>query len=128
MLEGLATEARSAAVAAGGGVRVRLWLLPASALLLRRVVSEVLGAESAQSLPLVVVSPDDGVRTLPAAGRRLDVHLTVSLSALLVDAPDGVVAEEPGHLIATVSSVDPAAERLHRLRRDWGVEGSGVAW
>lgn len=124
MPEGSVAETRSAA----GCLRVRLWPLPASAQLLRRVVSEVLGAEPAESLPLVVVSPADGVRSLPAPGRRLDVHLRVPLSALVVDVPDGVAGDEPGHLIAAVSSADPAAERLHRLRRGWGVQGSGAAW
>ena len=126
MPEGSVAEKRSAV--AVGCLRVRLWPLPASALLLRRVVSEVLGAAPAESLPLVVVSPDDGVRSLPADGRRLDVHLRVPVSALVIDVPDGVAGDEPGHLIATVSSADPAAERLHRLRRGWGVQGSGVPW
>lgn len=126
MPEGSVAETRSAAV--GGCLRVRLWPLPASAQLLRRVVSEVLGAEPAESLPLVVVSPDDGVRSLPAAGGRLAAHLRVPLSALVIDVPDGVAGDDPGHLIAAVSSADPAAERLHRLRCGWGVTGSGVAW
>lgn len=125
MSEGLFAESRSAV--AEGCVRVRLWPLPASAQLLRRVVSEVLGAEPAKSLPLVVVSPDDGVRSLRAGG-RIDAHLRVPLAALVVDVPDGVSGDEPGHLLATVSSTDPAAERLHGLRRGWGATAPGVAW
>lgn len=125
MAEGLVAETRSAAV---GCVRVRLWPLPVSAQLLRRVVAEVLGAEPAESLPLVAVSPDDGVRSLPAAGARSGIHLRVPLWSLVIDVPDGVTGDEPGHLIGMVSSADPAAERLHRLRRGWGVYGSGVAW
>lgn len=119
-------EARSAA--AGGCLRVRLWPLPASARLLRRVVSEVLGAAPADSLPLVVVSPVDGVRSLGVAGRRMDVHLDLSLPDLMVGVPDGVAGDEPGHLLATVSPADPAAGRLDALRRGWGVTGSGSAW
>lgn len=125
MSEGLLAESRSAVVA--GCVRVRLWPLPASAQLLRRVVSEILGAEPAESLPLVVVSPDDGVRSLRGGG-RIDAHLRVPLAALVVDVPDGVSGDEPGHLLATVSSTHSAAERLHGLRRGWGATGSGVAW
>ncbi len=125
MSEVLLAESRSAVAA--GCVRVRLWPLPASAQLLRRVVSEILGAEPAESLPLVVVSPDDGVCSL-RAGRRIDAHLRVPLAALVVDVPDGVSGDEPGHLLATVSSTDPVAERLHGLRRGWGVTGSGVVW
>ena len=126
MPEGSVAERRSAE--AGGCLRVRLWPLPVSARLLRRVVSEVLGAHPAQSLPLVVVSPDDGVRSRPAAGGRMEAHLRVPLPALVVDVPDGVAGDEPGHLLATVSTIDPAAERLRGLRRRWGVTGSGVAW
>ena len=126
MPEGLLAEARSAA--AGGCLRVRLWPLPASAQLLRRVVSEVLGATSADSLPLVVVSAADGVRSLRVAGRGMDARLELSLSDLLVGVPDGVAGDEPGHLLATVASMDPAAERLDALRRGWGVTGSGGPW
>ena len=126
MPEGLLAEARSAA--AGGCLRVRLWPLPASAQLLRRVVSEVLGAAPADSLPLVVVSAADGVRSLRVAGRGMDAHLELSLSDLVVGVPDGVAGDEPGHLLATLSSTAPAAERLAALRRSWGVPGSGVPW
>ena len=125
MPEGLVAESRSAAVAAGG-LRVRLRLLPASVQLMRRVVSEVLGAEPAETFSLVVVSAADGIRSLPAV--RLGAHLRIPLSALVVDVPDGVTGDEPGHLIATVSSADPAAERLHALRRRCGVKGEGAAW
>ena len=126
MPEGLLAEARSAA--AGGCLRVRLWPLPASALLLRRVVSEVLGAAPADSLPLVVVSAADGVRSLPVAGRGMDARLELSLSDLLVGVPDGVAGDEPGHLLAMVLSMDPAGERLDALRRGWGVKASGAPW
>ena len=126
MPEGLLVEARAAA--AGGCVRVRLWPLPASVQLLRRVVSEVLGAAPADSLPLVVVSAADGVRSLRVAGRGMDAHLELLLSDLVVGVPDGVAGDEPGHLLGTLSSTDPAAERLDALRRGWGVTGSGSAW
>ena len=126
MLEGSVADARSAAP--DGCLRVRLWPLPASAKLLRRVVSEVLGAEPADSLPLVVVSAADGVRLLRVAGRGMDAHLDLSLSDLVVGVPDGVAGDEPGHLLVTLSSTAPAAERLDALRRGWGVTGSGSAW
>ncbi|MCY4025986.1 MAG: hypothetical protein OXH75_06685 [Acidobacteria bacterium] len=126
MPEGLLAEARSAA--AGGCLRVRLWPLPASAQLLRCVVSEVLGAPPADSLPLVVVSAADGVRSLRVAGARMDAHLELLVSDLVVGVPDGVAGDEPGHLLATVSSTGPAAERLDALRRGWGVTGSGTPW
>lgn len=113
---------------AGGCLRVRLWPLPASAQLLRRVVSEVLGAVPADSLPLVVVSAADGVRSLRVVGRGMDAHLDLSLSALVVGVPDGVAGDEPGHLLATLSSTDPAGERLDALRRGWGVTGFGAPW
>lgn len=126
MSEGSVAEARSGAAA--GCLRVRLWPLPASAQLLRRVVSEVLGAAPADSLPLVVVSAADGVRSLRVARRGVDAHLELSLSDLVVGVPDGVAGDEPGHLLATLSSTDSAAERLDALRRGWGVTGSGSAW
>ena len=126
MTEGLVAQRRSAV--AGGCLRVRLWPLPVSAQLLRRVVSEVLGAVPADSLPLVVVSAADGVRSLRVAGRGVDVHLELLLPDLVVGVPDGVAGDEPGHLLATLSSTDPAAERLDALRRGWGVTGSGSAW
>ena len=93
MSEGLLVEARSAA---GRCLRMRLWPLPASAQLLRRVVSEVLGAAPADSLPLVVVSPADGVRSLRVAGRGMDAHLDLSLSDLVVGVPDGVAGGRAG--------------------------------
>ena len=116
MTEGLVAQRRSAV--AGGCLRVRLWPLPVSAQLLRRVVSEVLGAVPADSLPLVVVSAADGVRSLRVAGRGMDAHLDLSLSDLVVGVPDGVAGDEPGHLLATVSSADAAGQRLARLGRD----------
>ena len=126
MPEGLLAEARSAA--AGGCLRVRLWPLPASAQLLRCVVSEVLGAPPADSLPLVVVSAADGVRSLRVAGARMDAHLELLVSDLVVGVPDGVAGDEPGHLLATLSVMAGVAERLDALRRGWGVTGSGTPW
>ncbi len=126
MLEGLVARRRS--VVADACLRVRLWPLPASAQLLRRVVSDVLGAEPADSLPLVVVSVADGLRSLAAAGPGTGVHLEVPLSDLVVGAPDGVAGDEPGHLLARVRSTAAAAERLERLRAGWGVIGSGGSW
>lgn len=125
MAEGLVAEPRSAA--SPRFVRVRLWPLPASVQLLRRVVSEVLGVEPAESFPLVLVSPVDGIGVLPAR-RRLEAHLRVPLSALLIEAPDGVAGDDAGHLIATVSTRDPAADTVRRLRRGWGVDVSALAW
>jgi len=126
MPEGLVAERRSAA--AGACPRVRLWPLPVSAQLLRRVVSDVLGAEPAGSLPLVVASAADGARSLRVAAPGTDVHLEVPLSDLVIGAPDGVAGDEPGHLLARVCSTAAAAERLERLRAAWGVIGSGGAW
>ena len=126
MPEGLVAGRRSAV--ANGCLRARLWPLSASAQLLRRVVSEVLGAEPADSLPLVVVSVADGLRSLGAAGPGTGVHLEVPLSDLVVGAPDGVAGDEPGHLLARVRSTAAAAERLERLRSAWGVSGPGAAW
>ena len=94
MPEGLVAERRSAA--AGACPRVRLWPLPVSAQLLRRVVSDVLGAEPAGSLPLVVASAADGARSLRVAAPGTDVHLEVPLSDLVIGAPDGVAGDEPG--------------------------------
>ncbi|MCY4120587.1 MAG: hypothetical protein OXG72_06660 [Acidobacteria bacterium] len=121
-------EGLLASAAAGGCLRVRLWPLPASALLLRSVVSEVLGAPPADSLPLVVVSAADGVRSLRVGGRRMDVHLDLSLLDLVVGVPDGVAGDEPGHLLAMLSATDPAVGRLDALRRGWGVTVPGAAW
>ena len=126
MTEGLVAQRRSAV--AGGCLRVRLWPLPVSAQLLRRVVSEVLGAAPADSLPLVVVSAADGVRSLRVARGGVDAHLDLSLSDLVVGVPDGVAGDEPGHLLATLSSTDAAGERLDALRRGWGVKASGAPW
>ena len=126
MTEGLVAQRRSAV--AGGCLRVRLWPLPVSAQLLRRVVSEVLGAAPADSLPLVVVSAADGVGSLRVAGRGMDARLELSLSDLLVGVPHGVAGDEPGHLLATVASMDPGGERLDALRRGWGVTGFGAPW
>ena len=111
--EGLVARPRSGV--ADACLRVRLWPLLASAELLRRVVSEVLGAEPADSLPLVVVSAADRLRSLGAAGPGMGVHLEVQLSDLVVGAPDGVAGDEPGHLLARVRSTAAAAERLERL-------------
>ncbi len=114
--------------AADACLRVRLWPLPVSARLLRRVVSEVLGAGPADSLPLVVVSAVDGVRSLPSLRRAGDVWIELLLSDLVVGAPDGVVGDEPGHLLARVCSTTAAAERLDSLRRAWGAAGPGGEW
>ena len=126
MPEGLLADARSAAAA--GCLRVRLWPLPASAQLLRHVVSEVLGAAPADSLPLVLISAADGVRSSRVPRRGLEAHVELLLSDLVVGVPDGVVADDPGHLLATVSSAAPVVDRLDALRRRWGVTHSGSPW
>ncbi len=126
MPEGLVARRRSAADDVC--LRVRLWPLPTSAQLLRRVVSDVLGAEPADSLPLVVVSAADGLRSVGMAGPGAAVHLEVPLSDLVIGAPEGVAGDEPGHLLARVFSTAAAAERLERLRAGWGVIGSGGSW
>lgn len=129
MTEGsAAARAGGRSAAADPCVRVRLWPLPASAQLLRRVVSEVLGAAPADRLPLVVLSPVDEVRSLPGLRRAGDARIEVPLSDLVVGAPDGVVGDEPGHLLARVRSAAAVAERLERLRRSWGAAGPGGAW
>lgn len=125
MPEGLVAQRRSVADAC---LRVRLWLLPASAQLVSRVVSEVLGAQPAGSLPLVVLSPVDEVRSLSALRRAGDVRIELLLSDLVVAVPDGVVGDEPGHLLARVCSTTGAAERLEKLRSGWGVSGPGGVW
>jgi hypothetical protein len=125
MSEGLVVERP---VAAGASVRVRSWPLPASAQLLRRVVADVLGAAGADSLPLVLVSPVDGLRSLPSLRRVGNERLELPLSDLVVGVPDGVDGDEPGHLLARVRSGAAVADRLERLRRSWGAAGPDGAW
>ncbi len=127
MPEGLAAE-RPSAAAAPACLRVRLWPLPPSAQLLRRVVSEVLGAEPADSLPLVVVSPLDGVLSvsLPRRARRVD--LEVPLSDLVVGTAGSASGDEPAHLLATVAPSAPSAGVLAAMRAGWGLAGGEGPW
>ena len=126
MPEGLSADARSAA--AGGSLRVRLWPLPVSAQTLRHVVSEVLGARPADSLPLVLVSAADGVRSSRVPRRGLDTPLELLLSDLVVGVPDGVVGDDSGHLLATVSSTAAVVDWIDALRRRWGAKCLASPW
>ena len=128
MPEGLVQQVRAGMQARRACLRVRLWPLPGSAQLLRQVAAEVLGVVPADSLPLVVVSAGDGVRSVAVARRAADILVDVPLADLVVGVPVGVSGDDPGDLLLTVSSSAVAAQRLHRLRAGWGAAGGGRAW
>ena len=128
MPEGLVQQVSARVQARRACLRVRLWPLPGSAQLLRQVAAEVLGVTAADSLPLVVVSAADSVRSVAVARRAADILVDVPLADLVVGVPVGVSGDDPGDLLLTVSSSAAAAQRLDRLRAGWGAAAGGRPW